>query len=217
VANKTIEMTDGLYEFMVKHSTNETAVQVALRKETANHPRSNFQISPEQGQFMALLAKLVGARKALEVGVFTGYSALCVAQALPADGLLVACDIDVETGAVARKYWQLAGVDHKISLIIAPAEQTLAGLAENEAGTFDFVFVDANKLANELYYEYALTLLRPGGLVAVDNVFCGGRVVEPMEKIARTTVEFCARVNADERVDSTIVPIADGLLLARKR
>jgi predicted O-methyltransferase YrrM len=210
-------MTDGLYEFLVKHSTNETEVQLALREETAKHPRSNFQIAPEQGQFMALLAKLVNAKKALEVGVFTGYSALCVAQAMPADGKLIACDIDVETGAIARRHWQLAGVSDKIELIIAPAEQTLAALAELEPGSFDFVFVDANKLANELYYEHALVLLRAGGLVAVDNVFCGGRVVEPTEKIARTTAAFCAKVNADERVDSAIVPIADGLLLARKR
>lgn len=217
MANKTITMTEELYEFLVKNSTSETDVQRALREETAQHPRANLQISPEQGQFMAILVKLVNAKKALEIGVYTGYSALCVAQAMAADGRLVACDIDQETTAIAKKYWQYAGVADKIQLIIAPAEETVVKLAAREAGSFDFVFIDANKLANELYYEYALTLLRQGGLVVVDNVFCGGRVVDPAEKIARTTAQFCAKVNCDERVDSTIVPIADGLLLARKR
>ena len=217
MARKTEQMTEALYEFMITNGTSETSVQRELREYTATLPQAHLQIAPEQAQFMALVARMINAKRALEIGVYTGYSALAVALALPEDGELIACDIDAAMGAIAQQYWQAAGVAHKMRLIIAPAEESVAELAAARAGQFDMIFIDANKLANEYYYEHALTLLRPGGVVLVDNVFCHGAVAQPVEKIPRVTAQFCTRVNDDERVHSTIVPIADGLLMALKR
>jgi len=179
-----------------------------------------MQIAPEQGQLMGLLARLVGARQAIEVGVFTGYSSLCVAQALPADGRLVACDVNAEWTAVARRYWAEAGVSDRVELRLAPAIQTLQSLLDNgEAGQFDFAFIDAHKPEYTDYYELILELLRPGGLVAVDNVLWSGRVADPADQTEDTVAirAFNERLATDDRIDLSVVPIGDGLTLARKR
>ena len=168
---RTLNLTDRLYDYVVATSVREATVLARLREETAKQPSAMMQISPDQGQFMAMLAELIGARHCLEIGTFTGYSALAVALALPADGRIITCDIDRETTAIARRYWTQAGVDHKIDLRLAPALETLDGLmAEGAAGSFDFAFIDANKVDYDRYYEAVLILMRPGGLIAIDNV-----------------------------------------------
>ena len=179
-----------------------------------------MQIGPEQGQFMTLLVELIGARNALEVGTFTGYSALAVALGLPDDGCLVACDVSEEWTAIGRRYWEEAGVAHKIDLRLAPALETLDGLlAEGRAGTFDFAFIDAEKEAYDVYYERALELIRSGGLVALDNTLWEGKVVDP--GVADVDTEAIRAINAklvgDERVTLSLLPVGDGLTLARKR
>ena len=179
-----------------------------------------MQIGPEQGQFMALLARLTGARRCIEVGVFTGYSSLAVALALPPDGRIVACDVSEEWTAIARRHWQAAGVDSKIELRLAPAVDTLdAMLAAGEAGRHDLAFIDADKVNYGRYYERVLELLRPGGLVVVDNTLWSGRVADPAVVDADTVAlrEFNERLHVDERVDLSLVPIGDALTLARKR
>jgi predicted O-methyltransferase YrrM len=191
-----------------------------LRAETAAHPRAGMQISPEQGQFMQLLLKLIGARRVVEVGVFTGYSSLAMALALPGDGRILACDISDEYTAIARRHWAEAGVTHKLELVIAPALATLeARLAAGEAGSYDFAFIDADKGGYHDYYERLLELLRPGGLIAVDNTLWSGAVADPADRSPDTVAlrEFNARLHADERVDLSLVPIGDGLTLARRR
>ncbi len=191
-----------------------------LREETAALPNHNMQIAPEQGQFMAFLVKLLGARRALEVGVFTGYSSLAVALALPEDGRVAACDVSEEFTAVARKYWQKAGVAHKIRLHLAPAAQTLARfLDEGRAGQYDFAFIDADKPNYDTYYEQCLQLIRPGGLIAIDNVLWDGKaadtaVTDPDTQAIRALNQ---KLRRDERVDLSLVPIGDGLTLLRKR
>ncbi|NBB86399.1 MAG: methyltransferase domain-containing protein, partial [Bacteroidetes bacterium] len=178
MSNRTLTLTDALYEYMLDVSLREPEVMRRLRAETARHPKSEMQIAPEQGQFMALLVRLMGATRALEIGTFTGYSALAVAQALPVDGQLVACDISAEYTAIARRYWERAGVADRIDLRIAPALETLAALRDaGQTGTFDFAFIDADKETYNAYYEHCLALLRPGGLVVLDNTFRDGRVV----------------------------------------
>jgi predicted O-methyltransferase YrrM len=179
-----------------------------------------MQISPDQGQFMALLVQLMGARHTLEVGVFTGYSSLAVALALPADGSIVACDVSEEFTSVARRYWKEAGVDHMIDLRLRPAIETLSEmLAQGQHGRFDFVFIDADKSNYEGYYECALELVRPGGLIAVDNVLWSGRVADPNENDADTVAlrAFNHRLHGDARVALCMLPVADGLTLALKR
>jgi predicted O-methyltransferase YrrM len=179
-----------------------------------------MQIAPEQGQFMALLVQLLGATKTLEIGVFTGYSSLAVALALPPQGKIVACDINEDYTAMARSYWQRAGVADKIDLRIAPALETLDRLLESgEAGTFDFAFIDADKQNYDNYYERALQLLRVGGLIAIDNVLWGGKVADPTVDDANTEAirALNAKLVQDERVSLSVVPIADGLTLALKR
>jgi caffeoyl-CoA O-methyltransferase len=179
-----------------------------------------MQISPEQGQFMALLARLTGARRCLEVGVFTGYSSLVTALALPVDGSIVACDVSEEWTAVARRYWREAGVAHKIELRLAPATETLDELlAQGQAGTFDFAFIDADKTNYLAYYERTLSLLRTGGLVLVDNTLWSGRVADPEVADADTVSlrHFNEVLHRDERVDLSLLPLGDGLTLARKR
>jgi predicted O-methyltransferase YrrM len=193
---------------------------LALREETAQLAQRAMQISPEQGQFMALLARLTGARRCLEVGVFTGYSSLATALALPDDGRIVACDVSEEWTSVARRYWQRAGVDHKIDLRLAPASETLdALLAAGNGGTFDFAFIDADKTGYLAYYERALALLRTGGLALIDNTLWSGRVADPEVADADTVAlrHFNEVLHRDERVDLSLLPIGDGLTLARKR
>ena len=190
-----------------------------LREETARHEMGKMQIAPDQGQFMAMLARLMDARKVLEVGVFTGYSSLVVALALPAGGTLVACDISKEYTAVARRYWQEAGVADKIETRIAPAADTLAALlAEGHGGTFDLAFIDADKESYDTYYEFTLQLLRPGGLVLIDNVLRKGDAAGPLSASAATASiqKLNRKIHADERVHISLVPIGDGLTLAQK-
>ena len=199
---------------------DESPLHAELRERTAALEDPDMQISPEQGRLMGLLTQLVGARRAIEVGVFTGYSALWVAERLPADGLLVACDVSEEFTAIAREFWQRAGVADRIDLRLGPAARTLAAMrAGGEDGTFDLAFVDADKPNDALYYEQCLGLLRPGGLVLIDNVLRDGAVFDPTdtgERVAATR-ELSARVMVDQRVDAALVPISDGVLIARKR
>ena len=220
MSNRSIPLTDSLYEYLIDVSLREPALLLALREETAGMRNRSMQISPEQGQFMALLARLAGAKRCLEIGVFTGYSSLAVALALPEDGRIVACDVSEEWTAVARRYWAAAGMDHKIDLRLAPALQTLDALvADGQSGSFDFAFIDADKERYLEYYERVLRLLRPGGLVAVDNTLWSGRVADP-EVADEDTValrHFNECLHRDERVDLSLVPIGDGLTLARKR
>lgn len=217
---KFIQVTDSVHDYILANSLREHEALGRLRAETARHPSANMQISPIQGQFMQLLVQLLQARKTLEVGVFTGYSSLAVALALPPDGRIVACDVSEEYTAIARRYWAEAGVERKIDLRLAPALETLDGLlAAGEAGTFDFAFIDADKTGYREYYERSLRLVRPGGLIAIDNVLWGGAVVDPTDadEDTRAIRELNAFLHHDERVDLSLVPLADGLTLARVR
>jgi len=220
MSNRSITLTDSLYEYMNDVSLREPPLLLSLREETSVLTQRSMQISPEQGQFMALLARLIGARRCLEVGVFTGYSSLATALALPDDGRIVACDVNEEWTSVARRYWQEAGVAHKIELHLAPATQTLDGLlAQGQAGTFDFAFIDADKTSYLAYYERTLALLRTGGLALIDNTLWSGRVADPEVADADTVAlrYFNEVLHRDERVDLSLLPLGDGLTLARKR
>jgi predicted O-methyltransferase YrrM len=220
MTNKSIGLDEQIYQYFCQVSLREPDILQKLRQETATHPQANMQIAPEQGQFMALLIQLMGAKKALEIGVFTGYSALAVALALPEDGKLIACDVSEEFTAIARRYWQQAGIDSKITLHIAPALATIEQLLNNgEANTFDFVFIDADKNNYINYYEKSLTLLRTGGLIAVDNVLWSGQVANPQnqENLTRSIRQFNDYLTQDDRITLSLVPIADGLTLAVKR
>ena len=219
MSNRTITIDDRLYEYLLGVSLREPNVLARLRAETMKLPRAGMQISPEQGQFMALLIKLMGARLVLEIGTFTGYSALAMALALPADGRLIACDVSEEWTATARRYWKEAGVDARIELRLAPALQTLRDLLEaGSAGSFDLIFIDADKGNYLAYYEAGLDLLRPGGLIAVDNTLWDGRVADAAvnDDDTRAIRAFNAALHDDARVDLSLVPIGDGLTLARK-
>jgi predicted O-methyltransferase YrrM len=220
MSNTTFTLSDTLYRYLLSVSLRDDPLRARLREETTRDEMARMQIAPEQGQLMALLVKLIGARKALEIGVYTGYSALCVASALPADGKLVACDIDETWTAVAQRFWKEAGVSRKIELRLAPALETLDALiANDEAGSFDFVVIDADKESYGGYYERTLTLLRPGGLIAVDNTLWSGRVADPEVQDADTRAirAFNEALYRDTRVDISLIPIADGLTLAMKR
>ncbi|OKH20621.1 SAM-dependent methyltransferase [Hydrococcus rivularis NIES-593] len=220
MANKTFGMERNLYEYFQSIALREPEILTQLRQETAKHPMANMQIAPEQGQFMTLLVQLMGAKKTLEIGVFTGYSTLAIALALPPEGTIVACDISEEYTAIARRYWEKAGVIHKIDLRIAPAIETLEQLiAQGQVNTFDFAFIDADKSNYDNYYEQALQLVRPGGLIAIDNVFWGGKVADPDATDNRTQVirRLNQKIHQDDRVTMSLVPIADGLTLVRKR
>ena len=217
---KTLGLDDQLYDYLLSTSLREPEILRQLRHETAHHPRAGMQIAPEQGQFMALLIQLIGARKTLEVGVFTGYSSLCVALALPPDGKIVACDVSEEYTAIARRYWQKAGVADKIDLRLAPAIETLDQLlATGQAGTFDFAFIDADKENYYDYYERSLQLVRSGGLIAIDNVLWSGRVADHRDREESTLAirAFNEKLHHDERVTLSLVSISDGLTLALKR
>ena len=201
-------------------SLREPELLSRLREETAARPDAGMQLSPEQGQFLGMLVRMTGARRAVEVGVFTGLSSLHVALAMPPDGRLIACDVNPETTAIARRYWRDAGVENKIELRIAPAIDTLdALLGDGGAGSYDFAFVDADKENYVHYYERVLKLLRPGGLAAIDNVLWHGRVIDESVQDADTRAirEFNAKLHQDERVWLSLVAIGDGLTLALKR
>lgn len=217
---QTLGLEKNLYDYLQSVSLREAEILTQLRQETAHHPMGRMQIAPEQGQFMALLVQLMGAKKTLDVGVFTGYSSLVVALALPPDGKVVACEVSEEYAAIARHWWQQATVADKIELHIAPALETLAKLlAAGEASTFDFVFIDADKSNYESYYEQALQLVRPSGLIAIDNVLWSGRVADPQVQDNRTNKirAFNQKLYQDLRVTLSLVPIGDGLTLALKR
>ncbi len=220
MTRKSLSLGDHLYDYLQRVSLREPDVLRRLREETATHELAVMQISPEQGQFMALLVELIGARRTLEIGVFTGYSSLAVALALPPDGRIVACDVSEEFTSVARRYWAEAGVAEKIDLRLAPALQTLDGLlAAGEAGSYDFAFIDAEKTEYIDYFERALGLLRPGGLLAVDNVLLNGAVADPATDDDDTNAirAFNDKLRDDRRVTLSMVPVGDGLTLARKR
>ena len=217
---RTIDLDARLYDYLLAVSVREPRVLAELREETARLPSAGMQISPEQGQLLRLLVELLGARRCLEVGVFTGYSSTCTALALPEDGTLIACDVSAEYTDVARRYWRRAGVERRIDLRLGPALDTLDALiASGQASSFDFAFVDADKESYLGYYERCLRLLRPGGLLAIDNVLWGGSVADPTNTTASTLAirALNEQLRADERVSISLVPIGDGLFLARKR
>lgn len=200
--------------------TRQTPVQQRLRAETATLPGAHVQIGPDQGSFFALLVRLVGARRTLEIGTFTGYSALAVAAALPEGGKVITCDVDEERTRVARRYWQEAGLSDRIELRLGPATETLAALLrEGAAESFDFAFIDADKENCDTYYESCLQLIRSGGLIAVDNVLWSGAVADPAIQDEETAAlrALNLKVKDDDRVDACLVTLGDGVLLARKR
>jgi predicted O-methyltransferase YrrM len=219
MVKQTIGLEQDVYDYLLSISLREPEVLTQLRQETAQLPRAIMQISPEQGQFMALLIKILAAKKTLDIGVFTGYSSLAVALALPADGKIIACDVSEEYTNIARRYWQKAGVTDKIDLHIAPALETLDQLlAAGESETFDFAFIDADKANYDHYYERSLQLIRPGGLIAVDNVLWSGKVADAQVQDNQTNKirAFNQKLHQDSRITLSLVPIADGLTLAMK-
>lgn len=223
MTRRTISLTDQLYDYILSNSVREPELLQRLRGEitTARYGyMADALISPEQGQLMALLVKLIGAKRTLEVGVFTGYSSLWVALALPEDGQVIACDIHEEWTTIARRYWREAGVEHKIDLHLAPAVETLTQLVERgESGSFDFAFIDADKPSYDAYYELCLRLVRPGGLIAIDNVLIDGLVVDEQNhhEIVEAIRALNRKLHTDDRVDISLLPISDGLTLVRKR
>lgn len=220
MSNKTLMLPDRLYRYLLEVSLRETELQRQLREETAKDSMARMQIAPEQGQFMALLVDLLGARRVLEIGVYTGYSALCMASALPPDGRLVACDMSEEWTRIARRYWHAAGVADRIDLRLAPAMDTLAALlADGQEASFDFAFIDADKREYQDYFEETLKLLRVGGLMAIDNTLWNGSVIDPDDKSEDTIAirSFNEYLHGDDRISLSLVPIGDGLTLARKR
>ena len=212
---KTLQLSDALHAYLLANSLRETPVQRALRAATSRMPRSTMQIAPEQGQFLQLLLKLTGALRCVEIGTFTGYSALAMALALPPGGRIVCCDLSEEWTSVARKYWARASVSKKIQLRLGPALGTLKKLKS----PFDFAFIDADKANYQNYYERCLTLVRRGGLIAIDNTLWYGRVIDRRDQSADTRAirAFNRRLRRDRRVDIALVPIGDGLTLALKR
>ena len=220
MSSRNNNIPDELYDYILANSLRDRPELKALRDETALMPMAGMQISPDQGQFMALLVKATGARKVIEVGTFTGYSALVVAGALPADGKLVACDVSEEYTSVGHPHWNKAGLALKIDLRLGPAVETLdVMIAAGESGQYDMAFIDADKKNYGLYYESCLTLLRPGGLILVDNVLWGGRVADPAEQDESTQAirALTKKMHADERIDFSMLPVGDGLSLAVKR
>jgi caffeoyl-CoA O-methyltransferase len=220
MSNIHTPVDQALWDYIRRVSLREHDVLRRIREATASHPHVSCQIAAEQGQFMALLIHLMGARRTLEVGVFTGYSSTAVALALPDDGRIVACDVNKEWTAMARGFWREAGVEHKIDLRLGPAVGTLDKLlAEGQAGTFDFAFIDADKENYDAYYERALQLVRKGGLIAIDNVLWHARVIDPEMKDADTLAirALNEKLHADQRVWLSMVTIGDGVTLACKR
>ncbi len=219
MSNRTLSIDDRLYDYLCEVSVNESELLRQLREETAQIEFAVMQISPEQGQFMALLIKLMGAKRAIEIGTFTGYSSICVAGAMADDGKLICCDISPQWTDIAEKYWALAELENKISLYSQPAEQTLQLLLDEGAeNTFDFVFIDADKQNYIKYYEMALRLLRKGGIIAVDNTLWSGAVADPenTEPGTRAIRRFNEMISQDKRVSTSLVTIGDGLTLILK-
>lgn len=220
MSSTTLTLNDALIAYLAENGVREHPVLARCRQETAQLGGiSVMQIAPEQGAFMAMLTRLTGARRAIEIGVFTGYSSLSVALAMPDDGRIIACDVSEEWTARAKGYWKEAGQDHKIVLRLGPAVETLDALiAQGEAGRFDMGFIDADKMNYDGYYERVLTLLRPGGLVLLDNVLWSGRVADSADKSQETAMfrRLNAKIRADERVDMVLLPLADGVMMARK-
>jgi len=220
MSSRSIGLSDELHEYLLSVAVREPDVLRRLRAETALLESAGMQISPEQGQFMALLVQLIGARRVLEVGTFTGYSATRVALSLPEDGELIACDVSEEWTSIALRYWQEAGVDHKITLHLRPAVDTLQMLVdEGQRDSFDFAFIDADKENYDRYVEYALQLVQTGGVIGIDNVLWGGAVIdaERQDESTRAIRALNRKLSTDERVDISLLPVGDGLTLLRKR
>jgi caffeoyl-CoA O-methyltransferase len=216
---RTLQIDDRIFQYMLDHSLREHPVQAALRAATSSHPLAGMQISPDQGQFLALLIKLIGARRTIEIGTFTGYSALTVALALPQDGRVLACDVSDEYTRIGRTYWKQAGVERKIELVLGPALATLdARLAVGEQADYDFAFIDADKINYDGYYERCLRLVRAGGLIAFDNTLWGGAVATVSKDADTLALQALnTKLHGDERVDIALLTVGDGLTLARKR
>jgi len=213
-------LPDEVERYVGEVITKETPLQKRVRAETAKLPMSMMQIGPDQGVLLALLVRLIGAKRTLEIGTFTGYSALTVAQALPDGGKLIACDISEEWTGIARRYWREAGLDDRIELRLGPAAETLKALLQaGGAGSFDFAFIDADKSGYDSYYELCLQLIRPNGLIAIDNVLWSGAVLDPKKRDADTAAlrALNLKIRDDARVDSALLTVGDGLMLARKR
>jgi predicted O-methyltransferase YrrM len=216
---RNIGLPDNVYEYLVAHAVRDSAIKRRLREETAKLPLGMMQIGPDQGQFMGLLVELIGARRVLEIGTFTGYSALCVAEAMGPQGRMICCDISEEFTAIARRYWREAGIADRIDLRLGPATETLDKLlATGEAGKFDFAFIDADKTSYDAYYERSLKLVRAGGLIAIDNVLWGGEVANPADQSEDTVAirRLNDKLAKDDRITLAMVSIGDGLTLARK-
>lgn len=220
MSNRTLTLDDRLYDYLLNVSLREPEILARLRQETRDLPQARMQIAPEQGQFMALLIRILDARRVLEVGTFTGYSALAMALAMPKDGRIVTCDVSEDWTAVAKRYWIEAKVAHRIDLRLRPALETLRDLIDSgNANQFDFAFIDADKAQYSDYYEAALRLIRPGGVIAIDNTLWGGSVVNVNKTDPDTNAirAFNAVLKSDDRIDLSLVPIGDGLTLAYKR
>ena len=220
MSNRTIIITESIYQYLCDHSLREDPILKDLRDHTYDMEERAMQIAPEQGQFMQMLVKLIGAKNTIEVGVFTGYSSLAIALALPEDGRIVACDVNPQYTSVAEKFWVSAGVREKIDLRIGPAKNTLLELINaGLTGTFDFAFIDADKINYDHYYELCLQLIRPGGLITVDNVLWGGTVSDDaINDVDTNSIRALNdKLHQDERIDLSLVPIGDGLTLAMKR
>ena len=220
MSSSTIGLSNELRKYMLDVSLRDDDMLSQLREETLTLKEAQMQISPEQGAFLTILTKILNAKKTLDIGVFTGYSSLVVARELPDDGLVVACDTSIEWTNIAKKYWKLAGVDKKVDLYLAPAIGTLEKLIEDgQASTFDFSFIDADKINYQSYYEYSLTLVKPGGIIAIDNVLWSGQVIDEKdsEPATRAIRLFNEKLYKDNRVSISMVPIGDGLTLAYKK
>ena len=219
MSRRTLDLTESLYRYLLDTGVRESPALAALREETRHLEAAGMQISPEQGAFMALLIRLLGARRTIEIGTFTGYSTLAVAEALPDDGRVIACDVSETWTAIARSAWRSAGQLHKIDLRLAPALTTLDALGAAGDTGYDFLFIDADKSSYDAYYERGLQLVRTGGLIAIDNVLWGGRVTDPAAQDADTRAirALNAKIQQDARVDAVLLPVGDGLTLARKR
>ena len=219
MSKRTLNLSDKLYDYILEVSLREAPLLAELRAETNRMPEAAMQISPDQGQFMGLLARLIGAKRVIEIGTFTGYSALCFAQALPEDGLVVCCDVSEDFTAIGHRYWQRAGLAEKIELRLAPAGETIdALLSEGAADSFDLAFIDADKENYERYFEGCLALLRPGGVILVDNVLWGGSVIDPAVDDADTKAirALNRKLARHSEIELSLLPIGDGLTLARK-